>query len=355
MNLRFELKARPRSRLRDCITDFGSLTFGFRIFRHETARPLHRPEFSAALRLLHFRIPFHLADLRSSATTARPSSTNACPSCRCCNFIGPRSRRSWSSCCRFRCFSRCSFALGRMSRSNEIVSMLTAGVSVPRLVLPLLLIGLLTTGVTLGFNYSLAAHAELARKNFFDEVKRGGPRDVVISGQVFRNRTDNRTWYISRFRPNTNEFSGVQIVQQDRAGKYRPELHRDRCLLRTGDEKLAAGEGESRGLRRRPATSRTKSWSIPDDSRLERNSLSLEQRQRPAGVSRHLRAARVFAFQRRFSADLARPFPHPVAIPLGPALDLFRRHDHGGTARDRLLASRHSLERGGGDRARLYR
>ena len=30
------------------------------------------------------------------------------------------------------------FCLGRMSRSNEIVSMLTAGVSVPRVVLPLL-------------------------------------------------------------------------------------------------------------------------------------------------------------------------------------------------------------------------
>lgn len=107
------------------------------------------------------------------------------------------------------------FALGRMSRSNEIVSMLTAGVSVPRVVLPLLVIGLLTTGVTFALNYSLAAHAELARKNFFSQVNRGGLPDVVISGQVFRNRTDNRTWYIARFRPQANEFVGVQIVQQD--------------------------------------------------------------------------------------------------------------------------------------------
>jgi len=107
------------------------------------------------------------------------------------------------------------FSLGRMSRANEIVSMLTAGVSVPRVILPLLVVGLLTTGATLALNYSLAAHAELARKNFLDEVFRGGPRDVVISAQVFRNRTDNRTWYIARFRPNANEFSGVQIIQQD--------------------------------------------------------------------------------------------------------------------------------------------
>ncbi len=107
------------------------------------------------------------------------------------------------------------FSLGRMSRANEIVSMLTAGVSVPRVALPLLLVGLLTTGVTYVLNYSLAAHAERARKTFFDDINRGGPRDVVISGQVFRNRTDDRTWFIARFRPGANTFNGVQIVQQD--------------------------------------------------------------------------------------------------------------------------------------------
>ena len=108
------------------------------------------------------------------------------------------------------------FSLGRMSRANEIVSMLTSGVSVPRLLVPLLAMGLLTTAAAFGLNYSLAAHAELARKKFLERVlSRTGPREVVVSGQVFRNRTDNRTWYIARFRPGTNEFEGVQIVQQD--------------------------------------------------------------------------------------------------------------------------------------------
>src|SRR6266513_5783968 len=49
------------------------------------------------------------------------------------------------------------FCLGRMSRSNEIVSMLTAGVSVPRVLLPLILIGLLTVGASTALNYALAA------------------------------------------------------------------------------------------------------------------------------------------------------------------------------------------------------
>ena len=58
------------------------------------------------------------------------------------------------------------FALGRMSRSNEIVSMLTAGVSLPRVLLPLIGIGLLTVAASMALNYSLAPHAELARKTF---------------------------------------------------------------------------------------------------------------------------------------------------------------------------------------------
>ncbi|MBA3963881.1 MAG: LptF/LptG family permease [Chthoniobacterales bacterium] len=107
------------------------------------------------------------------------------------------------------------FSLGRMSRANEIVSMLTAGVSVPRVALPLLVIGLITTGVTLSLNASLAAHAERARKVFFDEINSGGARERTISGQVFRNRTDKRTWFVAHFRPGSNQFSGVQVVQQD--------------------------------------------------------------------------------------------------------------------------------------------
>jgi len=57
------------------------------------------------------------------------------------------------------------FALGRMSRANEIVSMLTAGVSLPRVLLPLISIGLLTVAVTMALNYSLAPHAETGAEN----------------------------------------------------------------------------------------------------------------------------------------------------------------------------------------------
>src|SRR5512132_880875 len=90
------------------------------------------------------------------------------------------------------------FALGRMSRANEIVSMLTAGVSLPRVLLPLIGMGLLTVAASMALNYSLAPHAELARKTLLEQA-RARPA-ALIEGQIFRNRTDSRTWFVQNFR-----------------------------------------------------------------------------------------------------------------------------------------------------------
>lgn len=106
------------------------------------------------------------------------------------------------------------FCLGRMSRSNEIVSMLTAGVSVPRAVAPLLLVGLLTTAASTALNYSLAPHADYAHKKLLEDPK-SRRQQVGLLGQIFRNRTDNRTWFIQQFKPGENVFTTVHIVQQD--------------------------------------------------------------------------------------------------------------------------------------------
>jgi lipopolysaccharide export system permease protein len=106
------------------------------------------------------------------------------------------------------------FCLGRMSRSNEIVSMLTAGVSLPRLVAPLLLAGLLTTVAATILNYSLAPHAEYSRKTLLDDPK-SRRQQIGLVAQIFRNRTDNRTWFIQQFKPGETVFKTVHIVQQD--------------------------------------------------------------------------------------------------------------------------------------------
>ena len=106
------------------------------------------------------------------------------------------------------------FSLGRMSRANEIVSMLTAGVSLARVLAPLLFMGLLTTAVSTALNYSLAPHAEFSRKKLMEDPQ---SRRATLGSlaQIFRNRTDHRTWFIQQFYPGENVFNTVHVVQQD--------------------------------------------------------------------------------------------------------------------------------------------
>ena len=106
------------------------------------------------------------------------------------------------------------FCLGRMSRSNEVVSMLTAGVSLPRIIAPLILAGLLTTAASLALNYSLGPHAEYAHKKLLEDPQ-ARRQNLGLLALVFRNRTDNRTWFIQQFYPGDNKFNTVHVVQQD--------------------------------------------------------------------------------------------------------------------------------------------
>src|SRR3954447_2715069 len=106
------------------------------------------------------------------------------------------------------------FSLGRLSRSNEIVSMLTSGVSLPRILAPLFLVGLLSTAASTALNYSLAPHGEYARKRLLEDPA-SRRQQLGSTGQIFRNRTDNRTWFIQQFFPGETKFNNVHIVQQD--------------------------------------------------------------------------------------------------------------------------------------------
>jgi LPS export ABC transporter permease LptG len=112
------------------------------------------------------------------------------------------------------------FSLSAMSRRNEIISMLTAGVSVPRVMLPLIVVGVLAALALGALNYELAPHAEAIKKSALEQISRGRRQGEVenVNGYLFRDRMNNRTWYIRRLRPDSMQLDGVHITQQDAEG-----------------------------------------------------------------------------------------------------------------------------------------
>jgi LPS export ABC transporter permease LptG len=110
------------------------------------------------------------------------------------------------------------YSFTAMSRSNEIISMLAAGVSVWRIITPLLIVGFLLGMVAMALNYELVPHAGAARKELLRDIKRGKKIEESLRGHLFRNRKDRRTWFASRIWMDRLSLQNVLILQQDEKG-----------------------------------------------------------------------------------------------------------------------------------------
>jgi LPS export ABC transporter permease LptG len=129
------------------------------------------------------------------------------------------------------------YSLSAMSRSNEIISMLGAGLSVTRILLPLIRVGLLLTAVTTFFNYAGAPHAAAAKKQMVRDIKRGEKRTEAVFGHLFRNREELRTWFMRRINIQRGRIGDIQILQQNADGDilqqwYAREANYDPALKR---------------------------------------------------------------------------------------------------------------------------
>lgn len=112
------------------------------------------------------------------------------------------------------------YSLSKMSRSNEIISMLTAGVSLPRILLPLFGVGFVISCVATVLNYHMVPHAQAVKEAQLDQFVSGEEADVTrLRGHLFLNRQSNRFWYAERFFPERNLLDGVQIIQRDADGR----------------------------------------------------------------------------------------------------------------------------------------
>ena len=112
-------------------------------------------------------------------------------------------------------------SLSAMSRRNEIISMLTAGRSVLRVLAPVLAIGVLAAGGCLWLNWELAPHAEGIKKIAIKQIRRGMKAGEVepVNGHLFRDRMNDRTWFVRRFYPGQSRFDDVHIIQQTEDGR----------------------------------------------------------------------------------------------------------------------------------------
>lgn len=122
------------------------------------------------------------------------------------------------------------YTLSAMSRRNEIISMLGAGLSLVRILRPLLVIGAAASLFVLAMNYEWAPSAQGAKETMLRLADKGDSRGSQKSRReaastynvMFRNREENRTWYMWRV-PNNLSLNGpkidfVVVIQDDGKG-----------------------------------------------------------------------------------------------------------------------------------------
>lgn len=114
------------------------------------------------------------------------------------------------------------YSLSKLSRSNEIISMLTAGRSVLRILAPLFIVCAGIAGLCTWLNYELAPRADALRREDMGRIRFGegeAEKFKFIVGHLSKDRMTNRLWFASVWRPNVDALENVHITQLDPAGQ----------------------------------------------------------------------------------------------------------------------------------------
>ena len=136
------------------------------------------------------------------------------------------------------------YSLSRMSRANEIISMLTAGQSVLRVMMPLFIVGFIVACFSLALNYALAPHSDQMRKILMDQITKGHDRTDTIDQQLYRNRQDARTWLVQTIYKKQYRLRGVDISQQDADGNIVTKWYADQAVFNPDDKSWTFSRGK---------------------------------------------------------------------------------------------------------------
>jgi len=110
------------------------------------------------------------------------------------------------------------FALGRLSRTNELTAMMNAGVGLPRLLAPVIALGILASAGLSFLSYDLATELEVRKSQILNELTGVTQQRPSLRAHLFRNRDAHRTWLIEELPLDSNTMRGLEITQQNADG-----------------------------------------------------------------------------------------------------------------------------------------
>jgi lipopolysaccharide export system permease protein len=113
------------------------------------------------------------------------------------------------------------YVLGRMSRSNELISMLGAGKSMLEVLRPIYITGLFASFLSMAANYHWAPVSAGNKEKLVEGVKERMNQNIMLMGLMYRNHEDRRTWFVGLVPSDlrTDRMRRIEIRQEDEQGK----------------------------------------------------------------------------------------------------------------------------------------
>lgn len=109
------------------------------------------------------------------------------------------------------------YTLGRMSRTNELISMLGTGKSMLQMLRPVYLVGLIMAFLSMAANFRLAPVSAGDVEQLLED---GKSSEVLIRGLMYRNQEDRRTWFVGTVPRDLKDdkMRRTEIRQEDEKG-----------------------------------------------------------------------------------------------------------------------------------------
>jgi lipopolysaccharide export system permease protein len=107
------------------------------------------------------------------------------------------------------------FCLSNLGKHNELIAFRASGISVLRLSIPLLAVGVLASLLVFGVNEGFV-HKSQERADAFLNQLRGKGRQFVVENFFFSNSAQHRDWYARRFNTQAGTMEGLVQVNERR-------------------------------------------------------------------------------------------------------------------------------------------
>ena len=113
------------------------------------------------------------------------------------------------------------YVLGRMSRTNELISMLGAGKSMGQVLRPIYIAGCYAAFLGMAANYHWAPTSAGNKEKLLEDVKERINSNVLVMGLMYRNHENKRTWFVGTVPSDMmrDKMRRIEIRQEDEKGR----------------------------------------------------------------------------------------------------------------------------------------